>query len=98
MNLKKIIYNSKEPIKYKVTSSWEFTKPMLTITSNWESATHRTNIDTKINLSDITSKSKYSIFSPDVGNWDDNKDSSKNNLNNWAEENTNWNLENTTVN
>ena len=93
------LYNaSKEPIKYKVTSSWEFTKPMLTITSNWESATHRTNIDTKINLSDITSKSKYSIFSPDVGNWDDNKDSSKNNLNNWAEENTNWNLENTTVN
>lgn len=49
---------------YDIESNWIFTKPELTITSSWESWKYRTNINTTISLSDLTSKSKYSIFSP----------------------------------
>lgn len=60
------LYNAwDETIKYSLTSAEKFTKPEIKIISSWESGSYKTNIETRINLADLTSMSRFSIFSPD---------------------------------
>lgn len=60
-----ILYNAwLEIVEYEIKSSQSFTKPELTIISSWEVPKYKTNIETKVNLSEMFNRSKYSIFSP----------------------------------
>ncbi|RAL57810.1 hypothetical protein BLD25_00430 [Candidatus Gracilibacteria bacterium GN02-872] len=60
------LYNAgDETIKYSLTSAEKFTKPEIKIISSGESGSYKTNIETRINLADLTSMSRFSIFSPD---------------------------------
>lgn len=49
---------------YKLVSDSDFVSPELKIISSWEVGNFKTNIETSINLADLNSLSKYSIFSP----------------------------------
>lgn len=51
-------------IDYNLTSQELFTKPEIEIISSAEISNFRTNLKTKVNLEELTSRSKYSIFSP----------------------------------
>ena len=56
--------NQEKDFSYKITSDKEFFSPELNIISTWITWEFQINIETKIRLADLTSRSKYSIFSP----------------------------------
>lgn len=63
-----ILYNAwNSEINYilEETSGEQFVSPELTIISNWEFGNYKTNIETIVNLEQLNSRSKYSIFSPE---------------------------------